>query len=259
MKSNMLKRFLIRADDLGYSKGMNYGIAEAVKNGIIQSVGLMPNMTDAYHGVKLLEDADVCYGQHTNISVGRPVTDPKRIPSITQKNGEFKSSRMYRDAALDGTDFVMLDEVILEIEAQYQQFVRLTGRQPSYLDGHAVASPNFYKGMEIVAKRHDIDYLYFSFQEPCVFCGHKLQLVMEAGMPDYDPFETLKRGIIEGESGYIPMMVCHPGYLDAYILRTSSLTFPRTLEVEMACSDETRRWLKEYEVQLITYDDLKKL
>ena len=29
------------------------------------------------------------------------------------------------------------------------------------------------------------------------------------------------------------MMVLHPGYLDAFILNTSSLTIPRTQEVEM--------------------------
>lgn len=34
------------------------------------------------------------------------------------------------------------------------------------------------------------------------------------------------------------MFVCHPGYLDAYILRKSSLTVPRAMEAEMLCSDE---------------------
>ena len=52
------------------------------------------------------------------------------------------------------------------------------------------------------------------------------------------------------------MFVCHPGYLDAYILRTSSLTTARTLEVEMACSQETKAWLKENDIQVVTYDEL---
>ena len=39
-----MKKILIRADDLGYSEGVNYGIAKSVKDGIIGSVGVMTNM-----------------------------------------------------------------------------------------------------------------------------------------------------------------------------------------------------------------------
>ena len=117
-------KILVRADDLGYSEGVNYGIAKSVKEGIIRSVGIMPNMEAAAHGVKLLEGVDVCLGQHTNICIGKPVTAPKQIPSLVQANGEFKSSKEYRSAK---EDFVVLDEVVMEIEAQYHRFVELTG------------------------------------------------------------------------------------------------------------------------------------
>ena len=39
-----MKQILIRADDLGYSEGVNYGIAKAVNEGVVKSVGVMPNM-----------------------------------------------------------------------------------------------------------------------------------------------------------------------------------------------------------------------
>lgn len=54
----------------------------------------------------------------------------------------------------------------------------------------------------------------------------------------------------------VEMFVCHPGYLDAYILEKSSLTMPRVLEVEMCCSERTKKYLKENEIRLVTYDDL---
>lgn len=76
--------------------------------------------------------------------------------------------------------------------------------------------------------------------------------------PDYDPFESLKRDALkEYPEGGMCMFVCHPGYLDAYIMRTSSLLGPRTLEVEMACSQETKNWLKENDIEVVTYDDLQ--
>ena len=43
-----MKKLLVRADDLGYSESVNYGIARAVKSGIVRSVGVMTNMEWAY-------------------------------------------------------------------------------------------------------------------------------------------------------------------------------------------------------------------
>ena len=54
-----MRRLLVRADDLGYCEAVNYGIAKAVKEGIIGSVGLMPNMEAARHGVDLLTGCTV--------------------------------------------------------------------------------------------------------------------------------------------------------------------------------------------------------
>ena len=176
-----MKRLLIRADDLGFSEGTNYGIAKTVTDGIIRSVGLMPNMPAASHGWELIKDEDVCIGQHTNICVGKPLCNPGDIPSLTGDDGEFKSSRQYREAAKNGEDFVALDEVILEIEAQYQRFKEITGREPEYFEGHAVASANFFKGLEIVAKRHGLDYLPFELQaESFPFANGRLKMYMDS-------------------------------------------------------------------------------
>ena len=249
-----MKRILVRADDLGYSEGVNYGIAKSMRDGIIKSVGVMTNMPSVEHGLSLLKGLDICYGQHTNICVGKPLTDPKLIPSITQENGEFKPSKAYRTAS---EDFVVLDEVILEIEAQYERFKELIGDEPHYFEGHAVASENFFKGLEIVAKRHNLQYLPFMPDKAVKFRSSLLYSSMESMKPDYDPFEALKKAALKdyGENG-CPMFVCHPGYLDAYILKTSSLTIPRALEVDMACSPTTKKWLEENNIKVVSYDDL---
>ena len=76
-------------------------------------------------------------------------------------------------------------------------------------------------------------------------------------MPGYDPFESLKTAALRdyGPDGCC-MFVCHPGYLDDEVLRTSSLTIPRTQEVAMATALETRRWLDENGIRVVTYDEL---
>lgn len=249
-----MKKILVRADDLGYSEGVNCGIAKSVKDGIIRSVGVMTNMPAVKHGLSLLEGVDVCYGQHTNICIGKPLTDPKLIPSITNEFGEFKSSKEYRSAK---EDFVVLGEVILEIEAQYHRFVELTGQQPHYFEGHAVASANFFKGLEIVAEKYGLKYSGMTFGDHYMMVGDtKVYMWMESSQPDYDPSAFLKKIVANAHDGCCDVMVCHPGYLDDFILKNSSLTIPRTLEVEMACDPEMKTWLHEQDIMMVTYDDL---
>ena len=253
----MSKRILIRADDLGWTEAINYGIAKTMREGIIPSVGLMPNMPAAQHGWNLVKDLAPCVGQHTNICVGRPLTDPAKIPSLCQKDGTFKPSRAYRETAKQGEDFVILDEVVQEIEAQYQRFVELTGQQPHYFEGHAVASSNFFKGLEIVAQRHELPYLGLPLDGSVRFQNTLLHMSMDSMKPDYDPFESLKAAALKdyGRDGCC-MFVCHPGYLDDELLRTSSMTVPRTKEVAMAIDPAVRQWLEDNQIKVVTYDDL---
>ncbi len=249
-----MKRILLRADDLGWTEAVNYGIAKALRGGIIRSVGLMPNMPAARHGWELIRDLPVCVGQHTNICVGRPLTDPAKIPSLCQEDGTFKPSRAYRSAS---EDFVILDEVVLEIEAQYRRFVELIGRQPQYFEGHAVASPNFNKGLAIVAEKYSLPFLPFSMEEPVRFRNTLLYFSMDSMKPNYDPFESLKAAVLRdyGPDGCC-MFICHPGYLDDELLRASSLTVPRTKEVAMAIDPVVRQWLADNQIKMITFDEL---
>lgn len=243
---------LIRADDLGFSEAVNYGIAKTVKEGLIQNVGLMTNMPYSKAGCELIKDCDICLGQHTNISTGYPLCDPKRIPSIVDENGHFKSSKVYRSSK---EDIVDLDEVILEIEAQYQMFREITGREPDYFEGHAVASANFNKGLAIVAERHGLDFLPFAGFDPFKFRNTVIHNEMDSMNPDYEPFETLKR-IVETPQTDLPVLICHPGFADAYLMNNSTLTMARLYETEMLCSEETKQYLSDHNVVLRRYTDL---
>ena len=93
-----MAKMLVRADDLGYCEAFNYGLARAVKSGIVRCVGVMPNMEWAEHGVNLLKDTDAILTVHANICQGRPITDPKLIPSLVDENGIFKDKSLYREA-----------------------------------------------------------------------------------------------------------------------------------------------------------------
>ncbi len=249
-----MKKILLRADDLGYSEAVNYGIEKSVKDGLISSLGVMVNMPATQHGVDLIKDCDLALGVHTNICAGKPLTNPERIPSLVDENGYFKSSKIFRAAK---EDFVVFDEVILEIEAQYQKFLELFGRKPDYFEGHAVASENFFKGLEYIADKYHLKYSGFSTGGAPLTIGDSLvQFNMESMAPHYDPFDMLKRMVAKADERVVQLAVFHPGYLDDDILTHSSLTIPRTQEVAMLINPEVKQWLSRQNVEQIDYREL---
>lgn len=252
-------QLLLRADDLGYSEAVNYGIAKTVHQGIIGSVGLMPSMPAAEHGLRLLEGTSVCLGQHTDICIGQPVCPPKEIPSLVTEKGQFKSSRVYRTAYANGEDFVVLEDAVRECEAQYQRYLKLVGEKPRYFGGHAVASEQFFQALEIVAQRHGLKNCPPSF----AVNGSRVGRIpvntcrMDSMSPDYDAVRSLKDAVAMADDRRPNIYICHPGYLDAYILQNSSLTVNRTKEVEMLCDSRVAGWLGRKGVRRITYDDIR--
>ena len=113
-----MKQLIIRADDIGYSEAVNYGIEKSVKEGLIGSAGLMPNMPFAEHGLKLLEGTGIAIGQHTNMCLEKPCSDPKDIPSLVDENGylksEIKVADMYKNGFYVKQDYDMYCRIIEE-------------------------------------------------------------------------------------------------------------------------------------------------
>ena len=148
--------------------------------------------------------------------------------------------------------------MVIEIEAQYHRYLELVGEKPHYFEAHAVMNANLSKGLAIVAEKYDLPYLPTSFEPTGTpFCGHTLITCMDSMKPGYDPFASLqKAALAEYAEGQCPMFVCHPGYIDDYLLHHSSLVDPRPMEVAMATDPATKQWLKEYDVTVVTYDEL---
>ena len=250
-----MKKILVRADDLGYCEAVNYGLARAVKDGIVRSVGVMTNMKWAEHGVRLLDGTDVIFTVHANICQGRPITDPKLIPSIVDENGEFKNKELYRAAK---EDFVVLEEVLLEVQAQYDRLVELTGKKPYMVEAHAGPSNNFPKAIAIVAQRSGVECMKFDMETKRPMVGkYAMKFSMDSGNPDYNPFESFKKEAMQDmQEDECALMVLHPGYVDQYVCETSYITTQRAQEVAFATNPEVPQWCRENGVTLMTYDML---
>ncbi len=248
-----MAKMLVRADDLGYSEAFNYGLARAVKSGIVRSVGVMANMEWAEHGVRLLDGTDVTFTVHANICQGKPISDPALIPSLVDANGEFKDKSLYREAK---EDFVVLEEAVLEVEAQFLRLMSWIGKKPYMVEAHAVPSNNFNKAIVMVAQKYGVEHLKFGPRGPMIG-NTTFKFSMDSGNPDYNPFESFKKAALQPmEDDEACLMVLHPGYVDEYVLTTSYITTQRALEVAFAINPEVPKWCQENGVQLLTYGDL---
>ena len=244
-------KLIMRADDLGFSEGINYGILKAVKDGVITSVGIMTNMDAAQHGYDLIKDYDIALGQHTNVCVGKPLSDPKLIPSLVQDNGDFCSSSEIRART---KDTMVLEECEIEIEAQLLKFKEITGRYPDYFEFHAVKSDNFFIALKNIAKKYDLFYENPLFdkewEEKTGIVGFPFPQFDERGLYDPKAFMEQNKHLLKDHIG---VAIFHPGYLDQYILTHSSYTLIRAMECEFLCGDWIKDWIKENNIELIDF------
>lgn len=251
-------KLIIRADDLGFSEAVNYGIYKAVKDGVVTCVGMMTNMESAEHGYELLKNTDICLGQHTNICVGKPVSDPQLIPSLVQDNGEFCTSREIRSRK---EDTIVVEEAEIEIEAQLLRFREITGKNPDYFEAHAVFSNNFFIALQNVARKYDLFFenpiLDRQWEEDYGIKGFGFARLDENGL--YDPQQYMNEHLVDLEKYECCVAVFHPGYLDQYILDHSSFTKIRAMECDFLCSQWLKDWLKEHQVQLVDFRNYREV
>lgn len=240
-----MKKIIIRADDLGYSKGVNYGILDAVKGGLIKNVSVMMNMPWIEHGYDLIKNEDLCLGVHANVTGEKPLSDPKSIPSLVTKDGKFNSSTSYRKSDKDP---INKDEVVKEITEHVLAFKRMVGRLPDYLDVHAVLNPSFSAGVREVAANFKLPFVD-------VISGNvygtntKVSYLGGTCLGNDSRMEVLKKQAKENEA--IPLFAYHPGYVDEQILQTSTLAMERPMDEEFLTSKQLRGYLKDNKLELM--------
>lgn len=242
---------LIRADDLGYSEAVNYGIFKSAKDGIINNIGLMSNMGKARHGYQLVSDLDICLGLHANISAGKPISDPAEIPSLV--NDEcFKGSKSYNNGQLDIVNF---EEAFKEVQKQVEFFKEIVGYTPRYIDFHAVFNQNFISAVKAVADMNNIPFIGISSEtELYTLNNSTLQTQIAIGTTQQELFDSFRKIIAENKSGCFDLIIYHPGFIDADLLMHSSLTEKRVYETAFLTSNELKTYISREDITLKRLD-----
>lgn len=227
-----MKRLIARVDDLGYSEGVNCGIAHAVAGGVSRSVGVMANMPAAIHGLSLLGEADVALGLHACISAGAPVCPPGEVSSLVGADGVFLPSSAYRQ----GEARPVQEEVEREVRAQLRRLEGLIGRRPDYMDVHAVERDALFCAVAAVAREEGILAVMAAPSDDETRVGSVDMRVMLPTISAHSLDEA--RELLVGALSRVPdggcaLAVFHPGYVDLELSTHSSLVAPRPIEAAL--------------------------
>ena len=114
----MERLLIVNADDFGLSKGQNYGIIEACRNGIVTSTTALVNGQAIDHAVQLSRDEpSLAIGMHFVLTMGKPLT---AMPGLT-RDGVL--GKWIWQLAEEGA--LPLEEITQELASQYLRFIEL--------------------------------------------------------------------------------------------------------------------------------------
>jgi hopanoid biosynthesis associated protein HpnK len=126
---------IINADDFGLSPGVNRGIVEAFRNGVLTSTTMLVNLGSFTEAAELARaHPGLGVGIHLSLLWGRPVSSPAEVPTLVGRDGAFPRdlatlARRYFTGRLAG------DDVRRELRAQVRAFLA-AGLTPTHLDTH---------------------------------------------------------------------------------------------------------------------------
>ena len=125
----MERVLIVNADDYGLSKGQNYGIIEACKNGLVTSTTALVNGAAIGHAAQLSRSLpELAVGMHFVLTLGEPLS---AMPGLTR---DGRLGKWIWQMAEE--DSLPLDEIAHELECQYRRFIELFGCEPTHIDSH---------------------------------------------------------------------------------------------------------------------------
>jgi predicted glycoside hydrolase/deacetylase ChbG (UPF0249 family) len=171
-----VKSLIVNADDLGWTEGVNRGIAEAHRKGLVTSTSLLANGLAFASALEVARaNPELGVGVHLNLSNGSPTANPSEVPSLLNSSGSFEGgpeNLLLRIASRS----LQPAEVEREWDSQIQK-IRDSGITPTHLDGHKHVQmlPGLFEIALRLAKKHGIRAIRVAHEES------KLRVLLASG------------------------------------------------------------------------------
>ncbi len=219
-----MKYLIVNGDDFGGSRGINRGIIEAHRCGILTSASLLVECTGS-------EEAAALSRRMPALSVGLHV----------DLDAEFRNSE---------TAFRLW--LPKRLREQFERFESLTGRAPTHVDSHhnLHRNPRALPYFMEMAKEHGI------WLRECSPVRHFPKFYGQwGGATHWEQIsaENLARLLTTEIGPGVTELSCHPGYVDQEF--STSYTLEREAEVRALTSPLLRSVLLEQEIELVNFHE----
>lgn len=184
-----MKNLIVNADDLGWTEGVNRGIAEAHRKGLVTSTSLLANGRAFASALEVARaNPELGVGVHLNLSDGPPTALPEQVRGLLNQANELEASPenlLLRIASRA----LEIDQVECEWDAQIRK-IQNAGISPTHLDGHKHVQmlPGLFEVALRLAKKHGIRAIRVSHE------ASKLRAVLSSGS-DQKTGVVLRQGV----------------------------------------------------------------
>lgn len=282
------KQLIITADDYGMCTIVDRAIDDCIEAGLLTSTNVIVNMEDLEAARTLRQRyPDISVGLHWNVTAGKPVSDPIQVPTLIDNNtGCFWKVPAFLKRFKSGA--INKKELKKELLAQYKVFVELCG-QPDYWNTHQNSSVSFASNKFFnqtaqslgIFKTRSQQRVYVNQKYPSnsikdivvekakktvfdIWFGYQIRKT-GTKMPDgrvlYFDLSEKTRDIknigenIKWGNKKIVEMVIHPAISPDYP-SFGTITHERVAEWKMFTSPETKNYLDEIGIKIVTYDSI---
>jgi chitin disaccharide deacetylase len=220
-----MKRLIVNADDFGAGQGINRGVVEAHRDGILTSASLMVDMPGSEEGARLAAGLP-----HLSLGLHAVLT------------GEDGASIV---------DFDNPEQCRAELHRQVRRFAQLTGRLPTHLDSHH----NVHRDPRLLPR-----FLELSAEHHLPLREHSQARYFPAFYGQWENGEVhlewieaanLVRMLAAEIGPGVTELSCHPGYVASDF--RSSYSAERETELRTLCDPAVRRAIDELGIALINF------
>jgi len=272
------KLLIIHADDAGLSHSENMATIQLLEYGIVNSYSIMvpcpwfyematfaksnPHFDNGIHLTLTCEWENYRFG---------PVLPISEVPSLVDKNGYFYKKRE------DLKNNASIEDVKKELQAQIEKALKF-GLNPTHIDSHMYsvgASPDFFKIYKDLGKKYDLPvFINKQFMEmvglnPGQNIDERDLLIEKVHCGNFEDFNTGKlgdyyTGIFDNLIDGLNIILIHPAF-DDNEMKGITVNHPnfgskwRQIDFDSFISKEYKSKLKENNIELITWNDIKNI
>jgi predicted glycoside hydrolase/deacetylase ChbG (UPF0249 family) len=223
-----MKRLIVNADDFGAGRGIDRGVVEAHRDGILTSASLMVDMSGSEEAARLAAELP-----RLSVGLHAVLTGEDGAPIV---------------------DFDDAERCRAELHRQVRRFAQLTGRSPTHLDSHH----NVHRDLRLLpvflelAAEHRLPLREHS--QASYFPDFYGQWDGEAH-PEWIAPASLVRMLAADIGPGVTELGCHPGYMESDF--RSSYSAERETELRTLCDPAVRRAIGEQGIELVDFRALE--